>query len=127
LPIIYEEEWASLKKKATDLIEAVGNKCIRTKTDVVRRFFKISQSAKRAKGPTLLLTNDPFYSEANYVTREARMYKLLKQKMAQQQEEAKAREIALIQKQQAFEDLVKKQVEEMKKMMNMMQQQQTKP
>jgi hypothetical protein len=130
LPIIYEEEWAWVKKRATDLIEAVRNKCIRTKTAAVRRFFKISQSAKCAKGPKLLLTNEPFYSEADYVTREARMYKLLKQKMAQHHEEAKAREEALVQRQQALEDIMKKQAEQMENMMNMMQQlkqQQVKP
>jgi hypothetical protein len=92
------------------------------------RFFKISQSAKRARGPRLLLTNKPFYSEADYVTREERVFKLLKQKLARQQEEAKVREDALLQRQQALEELVKKQAEQMKEMMNMMQQQQqTKP
>jgi hypothetical protein len=82
LPIAYEEQWASLKKRASDLLEAVSNKCIRTKAATVRRFFKNSQSAKQARGPKLLLTNEPFYSEADYVTREARMFKLLKQKLA---------------------------------------------
>lgn len=58
LPIAYEEQWSSLKKKASDLLDAVSNKCIRTKTAAVRRFFKISQSAKRARGPKLLLANE---------------------------------------------------------------------
>jgi len=84
LPIAYEEQWSSLKKKASDLLDAVSNKCIRTKAAAVRRFFKISQSVKRARGLKLLLTNEPFYSEADYVTREARIFKMLKQKLARQ-------------------------------------------
>jgi hypothetical protein len=128
LPIAYEEQWSSLKKKASDLLDDVSNRCIRTKAAAVRRFFKISQSVKQARGPKLLLTNESFYSEADYVTREERVFKLLKQKLARQQEEAKAREDALLQRQLALEELVKKQAEQMEKMMNMMQQQQqTKP
>jgi hypothetical protein len=111
-----------LQKKATDLIASVSRKCIRIKTVAVRRFLKDLKLAKR--GPRLLLTNEPFYSEADYMAREARMFKPLRQKMSKQQEEAKVREIALLQRQQALEELVKKQAEQMEKMMK---QQQTKP
>jgi hypothetical protein len=111
-----------LKRRATELIEAVSNKCIIVKAATVRRFLKDMKSAKR--GPRLLLTNEPFYSEANYMTRETRMFELLRQKMAQQQQEAKAREMSLLQRQQALEDLLRKQAEQMEKMMK---QQQTKP
>jgi hypothetical protein len=124
LPSAYEEQWESLQKRATDLIASVSRKCIRIKAAVVRRFLKDLKLAKRVRGPRLLLTNEPFYSEGYYMTREARMFKLLRQKMAKQQEEAKAREIALLQRQQALEELVKKQAEQMEKMMK---QQQTKP
>jgi hypothetical protein len=44
--------------------------------------------------------------------------------MAQQQQEAKARELELLQRQQVLEDLLKKQAEQMEKMLK---QQQTKP
>jgi hypothetical protein len=122
LPTAYEEVWASLKSRATELIDAVSNKCIRIKAATVRRFLKNVESIKR--GPRLLLTNEPFYSEADYMTREAMMFRLLRQRMAQQQQEAKARELTLLQRQQAIEDLLKKQAEQMEKMMK---QQQTKP
>jgi hypothetical protein len=39
LPIAYEEQWSSLKKKAFDFLESVSNKCIRTKAAAVRRFL----------------------------------------------------------------------------------------
>jgi hypothetical protein len=96
LPIAYEEQWALLKRRASDLLEAVSNKCIRVKVATVRRFFKNSQSAKRVRGPKLYLTNEPFYSKAEYMTREAKIFKMLKQKLAKQQEESKAREDALL-------------------------------
>jgi hypothetical protein len=127
LPTAYEEQWSSLQKKATDPIEAVSRKCIRIKAAAVRRFFKDLKLAKRARGPRLLLANEPFYSAADYMTREARIFKNLKQKMTKQQEESKAREVSLLQKQQALENLVKKQAEQMEKMMNMMQQLQQQP
>jgi hypothetical protein len=43
------------------------------------------------------------------MTREARMFKLLRQQMAQQHQEARAREQALLQRQQVLEELLKKQ------------------
>jgi hypothetical protein len=96
----------------------------RVKAATVRRLLKNLQSASQARGPKLYLTNEPFYSEADYMTREARIFKMLKQKLAKQQEESKAREDALLQRQLALEEIVKKQAEQMEKMMNMMQQQQ---
>jgi hypothetical protein len=124
LPIVYEEEWASLKRKASDLIEAVSKKCIKIKAATVRRFLKNLQSAEQARGPKLYLENAPFYSEADYISREARIFKMLKQKLAKQQEESKAREDSLLQRQLALEEIVKKQSEQINQMMTMIQHQQ---
>jgi hypothetical protein len=52
------------------------------------------------------------------------MFKLLRQKMARQQQEAKARELELLQRQQLLEEQLKKQTEEMEKMRKQLQ---TKP
>jgi hypothetical protein len=120
----YEEEWASVQKRATEMIEAVRNKCIRVKGATVRRFLENLKQRLRAGGPRLLLANKPFFSEADYLTREARMFKLLRQRMAHQQQEAKARELELLQRQHALEELVKKQAEELERMKK---QQQTNP
>jgi hypothetical protein len=66
------------------MIKAIRNKCIRIKGATVRRFLKNLEQSLRAGGPRLLLANKPFFSEADYLTREARMFKLLRQRMAQQ-------------------------------------------
>jgi hypothetical protein len=124
LPIVYEEHWASLTRKASNLIEVVSKKCIKIKTAAVRRFLKNLKSAEQARTPKLYLANEPFYSESDYVSREARIFKLLKQKLARQQEESKAREDSLLQRQLALEDLVKQQSEHINRMMAMIQQQQ---
>jgi hypothetical protein len=36
----YEEEWASVRKRANEMIQAIRNKCIRIKGATVRRFLK---------------------------------------------------------------------------------------
>jgi len=48
--------------------------------------------------PLLYLANTPYFPESDYVTREAKMFKLLKQKVLKQQEVAKAKEDLLLQK-----------------------------
>jgi hypothetical protein len=120
----YEEAWTSLQNRAAELIEAVKAKCIRIKGASVRRLMENLRQRFRVGNPRLLLTNKPFFSEVDYMTREARMFKLLRQQMAQQQQEAKARELELLQRQQLLEEQLKKQAEEMKKMMKQLQ---TKP
>jgi hypothetical protein len=120
----YEEAWASLQNRATKLIEAIKDKCIRIKGASIRRLMENLKQRLRVRSPRLLLANKPFFSEMDYLTRDARMFKLLRQKMAQQQQEAKARELELLQKQQLLEDQLKKQAEEMEMMRKQLQ---TKP
>jgi hypothetical protein len=120
----YEEAWASLQERATELIRAVKDKCIRIKGASVRRLMENLKQRLRIRSPRLLLANKPFFSEMDYLTRDARMFKLLRQQMAQQQQEARARERALLQRQQYLEELLQKQAEEMEKMKK---QQQTNP
>ena len=55
----------------------------------------------------LYLANTPYFSESDYLTREARIFKLLKQKIVKQQEDAKAREDLLLQKQLELEAALK--------------------
>jgi hypothetical protein len=63
----YEEAWASLQKRATELIEAVKAKCIRIKGASVRRLMENLKQRLRVRSPRLLLSNRPFYSEADYI------------------------------------------------------------
>jgi hypothetical protein len=81
----------------------------------VRRHVEDMHLAEKARGPILYLANAPFYSESEYVLREAKVFKMLKQKMIKQQEESKAREDALLQRQLALEETVKQQSELLKK------------
>jgi len=55
----------------------------------------------------MYLANAPFYSESEYVSREAKVFKMLKQKVLIQQEESKAREDSLLQRQLALEETIK--------------------
>ena len=59
------------------------------------------------QAPLLYLANTPYFPESEYLTREARIFKLLKQKIVKQQEEAKAREDLLLQKQLKLEATLK--------------------
>ena len=85
LSIDYEDQWASLKTRASDLLNAVSQKCIRIQAATVKRHLKDLHSDKKAQAPLLFLSNAPFYPESDYVSREAKMFKLLKQKVLKQQ------------------------------------------
>jgi hypothetical protein len=111
LSVVYEDRWISLKSKASDLIDVVSKKCLRNQAAAVRRFSRHMHLAEQARGPLLYLANEPFYSESDYVTREAKVYKMLKQKL----KESKAKEDSLMQRQSALEDFVKQQSELLKK------------
>jgi len=112
----YEDSWVSLQNRAAELIENVKAKCIRSKEASVRNLMEHLKQSLRVRSSTLLLANQPFFSEKDYLTREARLCKLLKKQMAQQQQEAKEREHALLQRQQYLEELLKTKTEEMEKM-----------
>jgi len=66
----------------------------------------------------LYLANTPYFPESDYVTREARLFKLLKQKIVKQQEDAKAREDLLLQKQLELEAALKEQAALIAQLMN---------
>ena len=51
----------------------------------------------------LPIANTPYFPESEYLTREARIFKLLRQTILKQQEDAKAREDHLLQKQLELE------------------------
>ena len=78
LSIDYEDQWASLKTKASDLLNVVSQKCLRIQAVAVKRHLKALHSAEEAQAPLLFLANAPFYPESDYVSTEAKMFKLLK-------------------------------------------------
>jgi len=109
LSIGYEDQWASLKTRASALLDAVSQKCIRIQAAAVKCHLKDLHSAEKAQAPLLFLANAPFYPESDYVSREAKMFKLLKQKVLKHQEDSKAREDYLLQRQLALEETLKQQ------------------
>jgi len=134
LSVDYEDQWATLKSKASELINVVSQKCFRIQAAALRRHLRILNLAEQAKGALLYLANAPFYPESDYVSREAKVFKMLKQNVLKQQEESKAREDSLLQRQLALKEtvkqqaeLLKKQSEDIKRMMALIQQQQQQP
>jgi len=91
------------------LLDAVSQKCIRIQAAEVKRHLRALHLAAKAKAPLLYLANAPFYPESDYVSREAKVLKMLKQKVRKQQEDSKAREDLLLQRQLALEEIVKQQ------------------
>ena len=57
----------------------------------------------------LYLVNTPYFPESEYLTKEDRIFKLLREKIVKQQEEAKAKEDLFLHKQLELEATVKMQ------------------
>jgi len=81
LSIVYEDRWATLKTRASDMLNSASKKCIRIQAVAFKRYFKAVDSAEETQAPLLFLANAPFYPESDYVSREAKLFKLLKQKV----------------------------------------------
>jgi len=127
LSVAYEDQWASVKSKACDIIDVVAKKCCRIQAVAQKRHLNNLHSSELSKSKLMYLANAPFYAESEYVSRETKEFKMLKQKVMRQQEESKAREEYLLQRQLALEETVKKQFEDIKRLMALIQQQQLQP
>ena len=66
----------------------------------------------------LFLANTPHFPESDYMTREAKLFKLLKERVKKDQEAAKAREDLLLQKQLELEAALKRQEALIAQLMN---------
>jgi len=104
---------------------------LRIQAAALKRHLRILHSSEQSTRPLLYLANAPFYAESDYVSREAKVFKMLKEKVLKQQEESKARDNYLFQRQIALEEtvkqqseLLKKQSEDITRMMTFIQQQQ---
>lgn len=83
---------------------------------VLKRHLAAIHSVEKTKGPLLCLANAPFFSESEYVTRDAKIFQQMKKKL-----EAKDEEIhKMKQKTEVLEDVVSKQAEELKKLSEQM-------
>jgi len=85
LSIDYEDQWTSLKSRAFELLNAVSQKCIRIQAATVKCHLRVLHLAEKAKVPLLYLANAPFCPESDYVSREAKVFKMLKQKVLKHQ------------------------------------------
>jgi hypothetical protein len=83
LSLDYEAKWASLKNRASELIDNISKKCIRTQAATVRRLLMNLQQVEPARGPVLCLANEPFYPESEYTWREEKVFKTLKKKLTE--------------------------------------------
>ena len=117
LPVAYEDQWSSVKSRAFDLINAVAKKCCHIQAHAMRRHLHNMHSSQQLPSKHLYVTNEPFYAESKYVTRESKVFKMLKQKVLRQQEESKAKEEYLLQRQLSLEETVKKQSEDIQRLM----------
>jgi len=109
LTVAYQDQWATLKAKASELLNSVSQKCMKIQAAAYMHHFSTVHSVEEDQAPLLYLANAPYFPESDYMSREAKMFKLLKQKVLKQQEDAKAREDLLLQKQLALEAALKEQ------------------
>jgi len=77
LKIAYQEKWATLKNRASKLLNAVSQKCIKVQ-EVAYMHFVSNVHFVEAQAPLLYLANTPYFSKLDYLTREAWIFKLLK-------------------------------------------------
>jgi len=99
LTVAYEDRWTTLKNRASELLNSVSQKCIKIQAAAYKHHFSTVHSVEEDQAPLMYLANAPFFLESDYMSREAKMFKLLKQKVLKQQEDAKAREDLLRQRQ----------------------------
>ncbi|XP_039682917.1 putative uncharacterized protein DDB_G0271982 [Medicago truncatula] len=114
LSIHYEDQWMNLKKNASELLDKISQKCLRTQAIVLKRYLAAIHKVQKAKVPFLCLANAPFFSESEYV----KIFQKLKQKLLTTQAEAQARENEfqkIKKKIEVLEDIVSKQEEELKR------------
>jgi len=117
LTVDYQERWATLKARASELLDIVSLKCI--KNQEAANLHRISSVHPVEVDPALLfLAYTPFYHKSEYMTREGREVKLLREKAQKDQEAAKAREDLLLQKQLELEAELKRKEALIQQLMN---------
>ena len=88
-------------------MNSVSKKCIKIQNAAYMHRFSTVHSIEEDQAPLLYLANTPYFPESDYLIREAKIFKLLKKKIVKQQEDAKAREDLLLQKQLELEAALK--------------------
>ena len=117
LTVDYQERWATLKARAFELLNTVNHKCIKIQEAANLHHISSVLLVEEDQAP-LFLANTPYFQKSEYLTREGRVVKLLKEKAKKDQEAAKAREDLLLQKKLELEAEIKRQEALIQQLMN---------
>jgi len=96
LKLTYQEQWETLQTRASELLSTLRQKCIKVHNAASMHYVSLVHHVEDQD--PLQIANTPYFPESEYMTREARIFKLLRQTILKQQEDAKAREDHLLQK-----------------------------
>ena len=113
----YQGRWASLKDRTSELLDNICQKCIKIQMAANLHRTKPVHLIEEDPAP-LLLTYTPFYRKSEYLTREGRLLKQVKEEAMKDKAAAKAREDLLIQKQLEMEAAFKQQADLLAQLMN---------
>jgi len=117
LTVDYQERWATLKARASELLNTVSQKCIKIQEAANMHRISSVLLVEEDQAP-LYLANAPYFPKSDYMTREGRLFNLFKERVKEDQEAAKAREDLLLQKQLELEAALKKQEALIAQLMN---------
>jgi len=78
LPLAYQDKWPSVKDRMFSLVNNVSTKWCRIQAHAMKCRMKEHLSTKHLQSKTLYLTNSPFYAESDYITRESKVFQMLK-------------------------------------------------
>jgi len=116
LHMTYQEQWDALQTRVSELLNFLSQKCNKIHKVAAMHYATLVHFVE-GQDP-LLLANTPFFPASEYFTREGRLFKQFKQSVLKQQEEAKATEDELLQKQLALEAALKQKDDLIAQLMN---------
>jgi len=116
LHMTYQEQWDSLQTRVSEFLSFLSQKCNKIHKVAAMHYATLVHFVEDQD--PLLIANTPFFSASEYFTREGRLFKQFKQSVLKQQEEAKAREDELLQKQLALEAALKEKDDLIARLMN---------
>jgi len=116
LHLTYQEQWETLQTRASELLSTLSQRCIKIHKVASMHYATLVHFVE-GQDP-LPIANTPFFPASEYFTREARLFKQFRQTILKQQEEAKAREDQLLQKQLELEAALKLKEDMIAQLMN---------
>ena len=116
LHMTYQEQWDSMQTRVSEFLNFLSQKCNKIHESAAMHYATLVHFVEDQD--PLLIANTPFFPASEYFTREGRLFKQFKQSVLKQQEEAKAREVELLQKQLALEAALKQRDDLIARLMN---------